>query len=100
MGFQLDAGAREDRAEVRSGVVQYFGPYGDPPVIRGLAVPRPLFGEHVPVPSGRFCAHCDSLISELDYGFILPFLGSPTEEKTAVYHRRCLAEALGVKGRF
>jgi hypothetical protein len=65
--------------------VQYFGAGPVPPAL-----------DRVDTPVGRLCLDCSVPVVAGDVGFMLPFVGGPDDEKTAVYHRACLARCLGV----
>lgn len=47
----------------------------------------------VHAPLGRQCCRCDLVIGVDDEGFVVPMQGTAAD---AVFHRACLAEALGL----
>lgn len=65
--------------------MQYFGDGPVPPAL-----------DRVDTPVGRPCLDCSVPVVEGDAGFVMPYVGGPDDEKTAVYHHVCLARRLGV----
>lgn len=52
--------------------------------------------DQVEVPVGKLCGFCKELIREDSRGLVMPFLGSPTDDKEMVTHLFCFKRSVGI----
>jgi hypothetical protein len=71
--------------------MKWFGPAWGAPVNATC--------DQTAVPVGETCGRCGVAFVADDVGFVLPALLAHDEVGTVAYHRRCLAEMIGIRER-